>query len=272
MNTFPALPEGRGDTLDSLHAYAHAVAALPRVHAVPHPQWWHISLEVRPDGLATAAMALPAGGSAYVRMDPRLHEVVFETSGGERRVFPMNAGLTAAEMGDALIAAGAEFGLEGDYDRSKFENDGDRPYDGSDAGAIFDAFVAAAGAMSIHRNRIEGTVGPIQLWPHGFDLAFEWYGTRMVEHEENDVTAIAPAQINLGFYPAGDAYFYSNPWPFDGADLLPVELPEGARWNTDGWEGSILPYEAVAGDPDGVDRFLAYARTVFNAAAPLLTR
>ena len=25
----------------------------------------------------------------------------------------------------------------------------------------------------------------------------------------------ATAQLNLGFYPAGDAYFYSTPWPFD---------------------------------------------------------
>jgi len=272
VTTFPPLPGGRADTLDSLHAYAHAAAALPRIHAVPHPQWRHISLRVRADGLSTVAMGLPGGGSAYVRMDPRLHEVVFETSGGERRAFPMNAGLTAAEMGDALIATGAEFGLEGDCDRSKFEDDGDRPYDEGHAAAIFDAFAAAGGVMAIHRNRIGGTVGPIQLWPHGFDLAFEWYGTRMVEHEENGANGRVPAQINLGFYPAGDAYFYSNPWPFDAAELLTVELPDGARWHTDGWEGSVLPYETVAGDPDGDARLLAYAGTVFDAAAPLLTR
>ena len=81
-----------------------------------------------------------------------------------------------------------------------------------------------------------------------------------------------PAQINLGFYPAGDAYFYSNPWPFDGDALLDVALPEGARWNTEGWEGSILAYADLAGQPDGVERFLEYAGVVFDASSPLLTR
>jgi len=272
VTAFPTLPEDRRPTLDTLHAYAHAAAALPRVHAVPHPKWWHISLKVRPDGLATEAMPLADGGAAYVRMDPRLHEIVFETSGGDRRVFPMNAGLTATEIGDALIAAGKEFGLDGNYDRSKFENDDPRPYDADHAARIFEVFVTADGAIAAHRNRIGGAVGPIQLWPHGFDLAFEWYGTRTEPFTENGVTKELPSQINLGFYPAGDAYFYSNPWPFDTNDLLAAELPKGARWNTEGWEGSMLGYADVAGTPDGVERFLEYASAVFNAASPLLTR
>jgi len=272
MTVFPSLPEDRRTTLGTLHSYAHAVAALPRIHAVAHPKWWHISLKVRPDGLVTEAMGLPDGGAAYVRMDPRRHEVVLETSGGERRAFAMNAGLTATEMGNALLAAGEEFGLGGDHDRSTFESDDPRPYVEEDAVRIFDAFVAADGALSMHRNRISGAVGPIQLWPHGFDLAFEWYGTRTGAHVEDGVTTEMSAQINLGFYPAGDAYFYSNPWPFDGGDLLASELPGGARWNTDGWEGSMLPYAEVVGSPDGVERFLAYAGAVFDAASPLLTR
>jgi hypothetical protein len=272
MTVFPPLPGDRQPTLDTLHAYAHAAAALPRAHAVPHPKWWHISLKVRPDGLATEAMPLPDGGAAYVRIDPRNNEVVFETSGGERRAFPMNADLTATQMGNALIAAGEEFGLTGEYDRSKFENDDPRPYDADIALGIFQAFVSADSAIAAQRNRITGAVGPIQLWPHGFDLAFEWYGTRTEPYEENGVATELPSQINFGFYPAGDAYFYSNPWPFDTADLVGIALPDGARWNTEGWEGSMLPYADVAGDPDGVDRFLAFTGTVFDAAAPLLTR
>ena len=99
VTSFPPLPENRQATLATLHAYAHAVAALPRVHAVPHPKWWNIWPEIRPDGVATEAMTLPAVGPAYIRMDPRTHEVVFETSTGERRAFPMNAGMTATETG-----------------------------------------------------------------------------------------------------------------------------------------------------------------------------
>jgi hypothetical protein len=271
MINIPALPTEGEPTRATLHAYAHAVAALPRAHAVPHPSWWHISLKVRPDGFVTEAMSLPAGGAAFVRMDPRKHLITFETSSGESRAFPMNAGLTATQMGDALIAAGIEFGLSGDCDRERFENDDPRPYDETDAQALFQAFVAADALLTVHRNRIGGRVGPIQLWPHGFDLAFEWFGTRSVISDEGGVPVEQPAQLNLGFYPAGDAYFYSNPWPFDADALMKVQLPGNARWHTEGWEGSILAYADAVDRADGVDRFLDYAAAVFAAAAPSLT-
>ena len=272
MTAFPALPNDFEPTRATLHAYANAVAALPRVHAVPHPKWWHISLKVRPDGLVTEAMPLPKGGAVFVRMDLRNNEIVIEGSSGDRRSFPMNAGLTATEMGDALIQAAAAMGLTGEYNRAKFENDEARRYDVDHAVGLFEALVTAEGAIAEQRNRIGGEIGPIQLWPHGFDLAFEWFGTLMVPHEEDGEVTELPAQISLGFYPAGDAYFYSNPWPFDGDALLGVELPEGARWNTDGWEGSMFRYSDLVGRPDGVERFLEFAGTVFDAASPPLTR
>lgn len=270
MTNLPALPSDSEPTRAALHAYANALAALPRAHAVPHPSWWHVSLKVRPDGFVTEGMPLPTGGSAFVRMDPRTHLVVFETSTGESRAFPMNAGLTATEMGNALIAAGGEFGLRGDYDRARFESDGQLSYDEADAQQLFDAFVAADAVLTAQRNRIGGTVGPIQLWPHGFDLAFEWFGTRSIISEEDGKSAELPAQLNLGFYPAGNAYFYSNPWPFDSVALLKVQLPGDAEWHTDGWEGSILAYADVVDRADGFDRVLAYAESVFEVAAPTL--
>jgi len=271
MFMFPALPTDGEPTRSTLHAYAHAVGALPRAHAVAHPLWWHVSLKVRPDGFVTEPMPLPAGGAAFVRMDPRVALIVFETSSGESRSFPMNAGLTATEMGNALIAAGSEFGLSADYERSKFEDDDPRPYVEGDAMGFFGALVAADGALAIQRNRLEGTVGPIQLWPHGFDLAFEWFGTRTVPAAEGVEPNEVPAQLNLGFYPAGDAYFYSNPWPFEADALLEVDLPGGAEWHTEGWEGSILPYAGIVDTKNGLDRFLAYAAAVFDATAPTLT-
>ncbi|MEA3503261.1 MAG: DUF5996 family protein [Actinomycetota bacterium] len=270
MTAFPALPVDFEPTRATLHAYANAVAALPRVHAVAHPKWWHISLKIRPDGLVTEAMPLPEGGAVFVRMDPRNDEIVMEGSNGDRRSFPMDQGLTATEMGDALIGAAAEWGLTGEYNRAKFENDDPRVYDGQHAGELFEVFVTVEAAIAAHRNRIGGEVGPIQLWPHGFDLAFEWFGSKMVPHEEGGEVTELPAQINVGFYPAGDAYFYSNPWPFDRDALLDVELPEGARWNTEGWEGSMFEYADLVGRADGVERLLEHAGIVFDAASPLL--
>jgi hypothetical protein len=271
MASLPELPDDLEETRATLHAYAHAVGALPRSYATFHPKWWHISLAVRPDSLVTEAFPLPDGGSAFVRMDLIRDLIVFATSHGDKREFPMNAGLTATEMGDALIAAASEFGLDGEYDRDKFESDDARAYDSAVASGFFDVLVAVQALFTEHRNTLSGEVGPIQLWPHGFDLAFEWFGTRKERYEEDGVVTEHPSQLNLGFYPAGDAYFYSNSWPFEADKLTGIELPSGARWNTEGWEGSMLTYEQIQANDDATDDVLAYAKAVYEAAAPTLT-
>lgn len=102
-------------------------------------------------------------------------------------------------------------------------------------------------------------------------MAFEWFGTRVAEYEEHGEMKQFPSQCNFGFYPAGRAYLYANPWPFEADALLPVELPSGAEWHTDGWEGSILYYDQLAGDPAAEKRILDYLAAVFEAAAPTLT-
>jgi hypothetical protein len=198
-------------------------------------------------------------------MDLRRHEITVRSADGDETVFDMREGSTGTEMGSRIIDLAAARGLEGGYDRARFANDEPRSYDPDAASSYFDAFVAAHSVFERHRVTLGQRVGPIQVWPHGFDLAFEWFGTR---------TAIsggaeAPAQLNLGFYPGRDPYFYSNPWPFDES-LLDTPLPAGSAWHTEGWQGSMLPYEAVAGDPEPAARLAGFARAVFEAAAPTL--
>jgi hypothetical protein len=267
---FPTMPTDFEPTRATLHAYAHAFGAIPRIHAISHPKWWHISLNVQPNGLVTEAMALPGGGAAQLRMDLNAHHIVLETSSGEVREFPMNECVTGTEMGEGLIAAVAEFGLTGDYERARFENDEPREYDPAAARRFFAALTDVHHALSLHRSNLEGDVGPLQVWPHGFDLAFEWFGTRTETYEEHGEVIEHPSQINFGFYPGGDAYLYANPWPFDGDVLLATPLPSGAVWHTEGWQGTKLPYAEVAGRPDAMDRIVAYTKAVFDAAAPTL--
>lgn len=268
---FPVLPDDWEETRATLHAYAQGVGAVTRAHGISHPKWWHISLKVRPGGLATDPVPLPGGGSVGLTMDLASHVVWMRHSDGRQQSFSMNEGATGTEFADRLIGAVEGFGLTvGDYNREKFENDEDRSYDPEAAGRFWTAAVNAATVFERHRAAIGGEVGPVQLWPHGFDLSFEWFGTRIETYEENGELTEYPSQLNLGFYPGGRPYFYSNPWPFDADALTNKELPAGAEWHTDGWEGTILYYDLLAGKDDAAERLTEFAARVFEVASPTL--
>ena len=264
---FPVLPADWEPTRATLHAYAHAVGVIPRAHAVADDKWFHISLKPHPDGLVTDSMELPDGGTFRIRLDLGRHEAVVESDAGEVGAISLGAGLTATEFGDALIALVASLGLDGDYLREKFESDEPRHYDPAAAETFFSALSAISEVFAEHRTTLEGEVGPLQVWPHGFDLALEWYGTRTEARDGEAHQAV----LNLGWYPAGEAYFYSNPWPFEADALRGVELPYGAVWHTEGWQGTMLKYDDLVGDPDAGKKLLEYARAVFEVAAPTLT-
>jgi len=268
---FPAL-EGWEATKASLHAYSKVVGAVPRTHAVSHPKWWHISLKVQPDGLVTENMALPGGGIFQLKMDFHHHAIVLVNSGGETQSWSMASGLTANQLAEKVLDAVAGLGLKGDYARSKFENNDPRPYDPAHAEAYFSALVNVDQVFRKHQAHLSGDAGPIQLWPHGFDLSFEWFGTRRIEFEEHGQTSSFPAQINLGFSPGEPShpkpYFYSNPFPFEEEQLLNQPLPHGARWFTESWKGSLLDYATLVGDPDAGQKLLEYAQAVYEIASP----
>lgn len=270
---FPTL-DGFGPTRRTLQLYARALSGIARVHGVAHPNWSHISLRVTPSGLMSDNIPLPDGGILAGRLDMRSHRLVLWTSGGRDWSLPLDAGWSGTIMGERLIEAAAEMGLQGAYDRTRFGSDEVGVYEPVSAGRFFVALVSADRLLKTHRASLSGTSSPAQFWSHGFDLAMEWYGTRVEHYEEEGQAKELPAQLNLGFYPGEDdnsSYFYSNPWPFDAERLLNQPLPEGASWHTEGWQGSILPYTLLRDDPGAGERVLAYARAVHEIAAPLLT-
>jgi len=270
---FPDLT-GWEPTRDTLYIYSQAVGVIPRAHAEFHPKWWHISLKVLPNGLITKEMSLPTDGTFLVKLDLQQHKALIVANGAVAGEVSLTEGLTGTEFGDQLLAIVANLGLTADYARDKFENDELRAYDPAMAEKYLTTLVNTDRIFKQHINSLSGEVGQVQLWPHHFDLAVEWFGTRVVEYREGNEVQKYPSQLNLGLSP-GDAghpepYFYSNPWPFE-KELLNKPLPAGARWFTDGWEGTIFPYAELAGDANAEERLLDYACAVYQAAAPTLT-
>ena len=264
---FPSFAENWEPTRATLHAYAKALGTLAQTHLPKHPAWWHISLKPKPNGLTTENMPLPGGGLLNGRLDVRSHEVMVEASTGWHRSFDFRDARSGTEMADAIISAVAELGLTGAYVRKDFEDDGVREYDVEAAAPYWAALTNAAAGFELHRAALDHrSVGPVQFWPHGFDLAFEWFGTKTYEYEGTT----HPAQLNLGFYSSGRPYFYSNPYPFTDEELRKCDLSVG-DWCEDMFEGSILYYDEIADDPDGAAKLSTFAREVHEAARPTLT-
>lgn len=261
----PLLPEYE-PTRATLHAYAKAMGTIARTHGIAHPKWWHVSLAVRPEGLTTDPIPLPDGGSLAVTLDPNQHLIQLRASDGTKTSIDLTARPTATRVGEELIAAASGLGLEDSYDRARFANDESREYNPAAATGYFDAFIAVANVFEARRATLGERVSPVQLWPHGFDVAFEWFGTRTIQQDGE----VLPAQLNLGFYPGGDEpYFYSSPWPFD-EDLLDTSLPHGATWHTEGWSGAYLPYRIVREAMSAATTLHDFAQAVFEAARPTL--
>ena len=269
---FPTL-DGFGPTRQTLQLYSRALSGIARVHGVAHPNWWHISLRVTPSGLLSDNIPLPDGGILAGRIDLLRRQLVLWTSGGQEWALPLDGGLSGTQMGERLIAAVGEAGLHGDYDRRRFASDEPGAFDPDAAGRCFAALVKADRVFKKQRAQLTGNTSLVQFWPHGFDLSMEWFGTRVERLKENGQTKELPAQLNLGFYPGEDdasSYFYSSPWPFDADKLLERPLPDGATWHTQGWQGAMLPYAALRDDANAEERLLAFAKAVYDVAAPLL--
>ncbi|MCO6449159.1 MAG: hypothetical protein J5I90_00095 [Caldilineales bacterium] len=267
---FPSLA-GFEPTRESLKLYARAMASIPRAYVQPHPRWWHISLKVTPDGLITSPVPSPDGGEIHLKMNLIDHQIILYHNDHVYQTWDMRQARTSTELGKSIIATVEKMGFQGgDYDRKRWLSDEVRVYDESTVAPFLTALTNADRIFKAHRATLDGESSPVQFWPHGFDLAFEWYGTRKVVYEEEGRVQEYPSQLNLGFYPTAPAYFYSNPWPFEAEALLDKELPSGASWHTEGWQGTELPYSELADAVDAESRLAAYARRVFELAAPTL--
>ena len=270
MSFFPSLDDFE-PTRQTLHWYSQAVGVVPRVHGIAHPKWWHISLKLRADGLTTDNIPLPNGGVLALRLDLNQHRLIVASSSGQTHSVSLQDGLTGSEMGEWVITAVAQHGLMGIYPREKFANNDPRQYHPAQAERFFGVLSNVARTFEKQRASLAGPVSPVQVWPHGFDIAFEWFGSRMERAEEHGEVQEFPSQLNLGFYPGSEPYFYSNPWPFAADALLGKPLPHGASWHTEGWQGAMLPYANLVGQPDAEANLLEFAQAVYALVAPTLT-
>lgn len=231
-----ALPELKNwkVTKDALHQAAQVIGAVRRAVADPRPNWVHLGLQVNETGLVTelpvGEFTLDFAGSAIeFRAREQIH------------VLGVN-GQTQPGLVEAVETSLASSGHPVRLNRDKLHGEGVLRID-PQLGEQYARVLDWAWERLRHvRGALAGYQTDLVLWPHGFDAAFLWFAAPDATDEAQD------PHVGIGFSPGSPGlerpYFFVYVWPLPDA-LTERELPEYARWHTEGWTGAIINYDDV---------------------------
>ena len=269
---FPALPLAEWQaTRDTIRGYAVLNGKIRRALTPARKHWWHASLRVAASGLTTTPIL--AGDKTFeLLLDFTHHRLLISTSHGERRDFPLTGQSLNAFKGQTLATL-AELGINPEIDHDLFSDDSPGTYDET---AVFNYWQALSQIDIIlkeFRNGFRGESSPVQFWPHHFDLGVNWFSGRLVPDQDPDDPEYSDEQMNFGFS-TGDGstpnpYFYVTAYP-SPAGWPDTPLPEDAYWQSEGWNGAVLPYEVMAKAAEGRGLLLSFLKTLQSAGADLM--
>lgn len=229
------LPASWPTTRHTLQAYAQALTAFPRAGAQHDPRWGHVAMELVFESLRSAPTPLGDGTALESEIDLHRHRIAI-TAGDDTTIFDMTEGPSPLAIGTAISHLVTTHGSSLDVDTDRFADAGPMEYDPTATIAFVTNARHVVSAMESVNERLDGEVTGPHLWPHGFDIATEWYSEKRVVDGDSE----GNAQIAFGWYPgAEESYVYVNPWPFDDA-FTDIEVSDAVVWNLEGWYGAKL--------------------------------
>ena len=269
---FPLLPYAELPTaLAPVHTYAKFLGQVRRALTPSQKHWYHASLRIAVNGLTTTP--IPAPGFTFdMLLDLVRHELVITTSRGDQMRRALQ-GQPAQEFCDVGLGLLEGMGITPEIDRTLFADTMEYVYAAQPIQTYFQALVQTDTVLKEFKSGLREETGPVQFWPHHFDLAVLWFSGRLVPGTDPADPEYADEQMNFGFSPGDQSipnpYFYATAYPTpDG--LTDVELPAGAYWHTEGWTGAVMTYESVLSSDDPTGALLGFLRTVQNAGATLM--
>ena len=244
-------------TRDALHAYARVLGGWLTASRSPRKHWWQGSLRPSLRGLTTGVMYNAV--DFELELDLLLSQLRVRTSEGPELVEPLRgqAGAELAEQTSGFLTA------NGIDDRHVPSGDAytdtqthTANYSADCARTVARAWGSVTTSLEELRAGIREETSPIQLWPHHFDLSMVWLpGGKVPGHDPDNPehAEYADTQMNFGFT-LGDTtiaepYFYVTAYP--SPDAFPaLLLPEGATWQTGGFNGVTLTYARLLASDD----------------------
>ncbi len=258
------------DTRDTLHGYTQVLGKIRRALTPYQRHWWHVSLRLAAGGLTTTPIPAPEG-SFELGLDLTRHEATFSATSGERDTVALS-GQPAVELLDWALGKARAVGAEPSLERDKHASDAGA-YDRQAVGRYLRALSTMDLQLKSFGGALRESTSPVQLFPHHFDLSMNWFSGRLVPDVDPDDEENADEQMNFGFSTGDDnlseAYIYATAYPLPD-ELAGTEMPPGARWYTEGFQGAVLPYAELSGET-GEEMLRAFLTTLQRAGAKLMT-
>jgi hypothetical protein len=260
-------------TRDVLRQYSRIIGEIRGRYMPKSKHWWHIALSVSARGLTTTPFPV-AGQSLELILDLTNHQLAIDSSDGWSNSLPLN-GQSEAGLSRGISAALTAAGLEVEPDLlATFDGEVVLPYDVAAVDRFRRVINWVDGAFKAFKGGLREETSPVQVFPHHFDLAMNWFSGRLVPGVDPADEERADEQMNFGFVTGDesipDAYFYATAYPAPD-DWTNLELAEGAYWHTQGWTGAVLPYAAVAAASSPTDLLTEYLSRVQTHGASLMS-
>jgi hypothetical protein len=270
------------DTYATLHMWSQVVGKIALARAAPMNHSWAVSLQVTSRGLATRT--LPHGTRSFtMTFDFIDHQLVIETSDGDRRSLPLEP-RSVADFYRDVMAVMADMALPVKIwsmpveipSPIRFEQDTiHHSYDRAYANRFWRILLQVARVFTDCRSSFVGKCSPVQFFWGSFDLAVTRFSGRPAPPRDGPEfmqDAYSHEVISHGFWPGSGPvreaafYAYAVPEP-DGLKAVSVR-PEGAFYHRELGE-FVLPYEAVRTAPAPDAALRAFIDSTYEQAAGL---
>lgn len=254
----PALSDW-DSTRSGLHQAAQVLGGIRKAVAAPLPNYAHLGLFVTPTGLTTGK--LPEGDQLLLDFTTQVITYICPVNTHNPVAL---AGHTQMTLTDAVIEAMTNAGHGVQPDRAKITGTQLFEINPALAQDYAPALHSIFSAMARFRARLLGSMSPMIIWPHGFDLSSLWFARGSVEGKD--------PHLNIGFSPGSPGfprpyiYIYAHPMP---VGMSEVELPEPAYWTHERWTGIVIDYDYLAAQSDHEAVLEGMLGSIFAAVAPL---
>jgi len=260
---------------DTIQKYAQMLGAIRENSTETHSHWWHISLRVTENGLTTTPLPVVKDSTEKtfeVILDFQNHKLRIESNYRELKQISLT-GQSLSALCDETCSLLADIGVTPSVDKSKFMDGKQGKYDPEYVMKYWKSLKEINKLMNKFRDELGGERSPVQLWPHHFDMSLSWFSGRLVQGKDPNDAESSKEQMMFGFSTGDDgipdAYFYITAYPIPKG-FPNFDMPDGARWNTNGFQGGVMMYDAFASSNNPQEKLLNYFRTFQNEGKKLL--